>query len=110
MEFLGQWVTVVMDRPLGSKHPEYELIYPINYGYLENTVGGDGEEVDAYVIGVFEPLDTFEGYVVAVISREDDVEIKLVVSREKYKYNEEQIKALTEFQERFYKSSIHMLK
>ncbi len=47
MEFLGQWVTVVMDRPLGSKHPEYELIYPINYGYLENTVGGDGEEVDA---------------------------------------------------------------
>ncbi len=59
---------------------------------------------------MFEPLDTFEGYVVAVISREDDVEIKLVVSREKYKYNEEQIKALTEFKNDFTNHLYIMLK
>lgn len=109
MEFLGQWVNVVMDRPLGSKHPEYDLIYPINYGYLEDTVAGDGEEVDAYVIGAFEPFETYDGYVIAIITREDDVEIKLVVCKEKDKYTKEQVLALTEFQERFYKSTIHML-
>ncbi len=109
MEFLGKWVRVIMDRPLGSKHPEYELIYPINYGYIEGTMAGDGEEVDAYVIGEFQPLESFEGYVIAQISRSDDVEFKLVVSKNKGRYNKDQVEALVEFQERFYKSQIHML-
>lgn len=109
MEFLGKFVRVVMDRPLGSKHPEYDLIYPINYGYIEGTMAGDGEEVDAYVLGVFEPLETYEGYVIACITRSDDVEFKLVVSERRGKYSKEQIEALVEFQERFYKSEIHML-
>lgn len=109
MEFLGKFVRVVMDRPLGSKHPEYDLIYPINYGYIEGTMAGDGEEVDAYVVGVFEPLETYEGYVIAYITRSDDVEFKLVVSERRGKYSKEQIEALVEFQERFYKSEVHML-
>ena len=85
---IGQKVTVMMDRPLGSKHPKHGFIYPLNYGYIPDTVAGDGEEVDAYVIGEFEPLDRFEGYVVAIIHRQDDVEDKLVVCRDRYRYNE----------------------
>lgn len=105
---IGQKVTVMMDRPLGSKHPKHRFIYPLNYGYIPDTVAGDGEEVDAYVIGEFEPLDRFEGYVVAIIHRQDDVEDKLVVCRDRYRYNESQIKALVEFQERFFQSTIEM--
>ena len=70
-----------MDRPLGSLHPEWKFIYPINYGYLENTISGYKEEIDAYVIGEFEPLSEFEGYVIAIIARRDDNEDKLVVSK-----------------------------
>lgn len=72
-----------MKRPLGAFHPEYQFYYPINYGYLPETISGDGEESDVYVIGEFEPLEVFEGYVIVSIYREDDVEEKLVVCRDR---------------------------
>jgi inorganic pyrophosphatase len=103
---LGRTVKVKMDRPLGSKHPDYELIYPVNYGYIEGTVSGDGEEIDAYVLGEFEPLSEFEGVVVGIIERSNDVEDKLVVAKKLNSYSKEQIKALTEFQERYFESEI----
>lgn len=69
-------------------------------------MAGDGEEVDTYVIGEFEPLEVFEGYVIAIIHRLNDNEDKFVVCKEEDKYGIEQIKALTEFQKRFFKSEI----
>lgn len=105
-EYLGKFVEVIVDRQLGTKHPSHGLFYPINYGYIPGTVSGDKEEIDAYIIGEFEPLDNYSGFVVAIIKRENDNEDKLVVCKEKYKYNEEQIKALVEFQERFFITSI----
>jgi len=103
---LGEKVTVIIDRPLGSKHPKYDFIYPLNYGYIQGMIAGDGEEQDAYVIGEFEAINQFEGYVIAVILREDDVEDKLVVCKDLRKYTKEQIEALVEFQERFFQSSV----
>lgn len=107
--YLEEQVTVVMDRPLGSKHPRHGFIYPINYGYIPDTVAGDGEEVDAYIIGEFEPLERFEGYIVAIIRRNDDVEEKMVVCKQRDRYTLEQIKVLVEFQERFFDSKIIMV-
>lgn len=104
--YLNKKVKVIIDRPLGSKHPKHNLIYPINYGYIENTISGDGKEIDAYIIGEFNPVKIYEGYVVAIIERKDDNEDKLVVCKEKGKYSKEQIKALVEFQERFFKSEV----
>jgi len=105
-EYLGQKVKVIIDRPLASIHPRYQLYYPINYGYLPDTLALDQEPIDAYVIGEFEPLNTFEGYVVAIIFRKNDIEYKLVVCKEKQKYTKDQIEALVEFQERFFDSHI----
>ena len=105
---LGEKVTVIIDRPLGSKHPKYNFIYLLNYGYIPGMIAGDGEEQDAYVIGEFEAIKKFEGYVIAVILREDDVEDKLVVCKDLRKYTKEQIEALVEFQERFFQSSVIM--
>ncbi len=105
-EYLGKVVEVKMDRPLGSKHPKHGFIYPVNYGYIPNTVSGDGEELDAYVLGEFEPLDTFTGKVIAIIHRVNDNDDKLVVVREGKNYTDEQIRALTEFQEQYFKSEI----
>lgn len=105
-DYLGKMVTVKMDRPLGSKHPSRGFIYPINYGYIPNTISGDGEELDAYVFGCFDPIEECDGKVIAVIHRTNDDDDKLIVSIDGRDYSDEVIRALTEFQERFYESVI----
>lgn len=105
--YLNQIVTVKMDRPLGAKHPKHGFIYPVNYGYIPNTVSGDGEELDAYVLGEHKPLDTFSGRVIAIIHRTNDNDDKLVVMQDGRNYTDEQIRALTEFQEQYFESEIY---
>ena len=105
-DYIGKIVLMKMDRPYGSKHPKHGFIYPVNYGFIPNTISGDGEELDAYVLGVFEPIDEFKGKVIAVINRTNDDDDKLVVCPENKNYTNEQIDALTEFQERFFEHKI----
>ncbi|WP_066889098.1 inorganic diphosphatase [Clostridium nigeriense] len=107
-EYLGRFVDVIVDRPLGTKHPSHGFFYPINYEYIPETISGDGEEIDVYIVGEFEPLEIYSGFVVAVIKRENDNEDKLVICKDKNKYNKYQIEALVEFQERFFVSYITM--
>ena len=76
-EYLGKIVEVKIDRPLGSKHPKHGFIYQVNYGYIPNTISGDGEELDAYVLGEHEPIEKFEGEVIAIIHRTNDDDDKL---------------------------------
>ena len=103
-DFLNKNVTVIIDRPLGSKHPKHGFYYPVNYGFIPNTISGDGEELDAYVLGEFEPVKTYNGKVIAIIKRTNDNDDKLIVSNKPY--TTKQIEALTEFQERFFKHII----
>lgn len=105
-DYLGKKVHVVVDRPMGSKHPKHGFIYPINYGYIPNTISGDGEELDAYIIGVFEAVKEFDGECIAAIHRMKDDDDKLVVAPEGKIYTKEQIEALVEFQERFFEHEI----
>ncbi|MBT3268474.1 inorganic pyrophosphatase [Candidatus Poribacteria bacterium] len=99
--YIGQIVTLEIDRPLGSVHPQYpDLRYDLNYGYVPDTVAPDGEEVDAYVLGVDTPLPTFTGRCVAVICRRDDDDDKLVVVPDGVSVSDEQIRAATRFSER----------
>lgn len=105
-DFLGKLVTVKMDRPLGSTHPKHGFVYEVNYGYIPNTMSGDGEELDAYVLGEHKPLETFEGKVVAVVHRTNDDDDKLVVMADGRNYTDDQIEALLEFQERFFEHVI----
>lgn len=107
-DYLGKKVEVVMDRQLGTKHPKHGFVYPVNYGYIPGTISGDGEELDAYVLGEFKPFDKYEGIVKAIIHRTNDNDDKLVVCAENKNYSEEQIRALTEFQEQWFESEIIM--
>ena len=101
-DFIGKIVTVKMDRPLGTKHPKHGFVYPINYGFIPNTISGDGEELDAYVIGPNVPLDTFIGRCVAVIHRTNDNDDKLVVVSDGQNLSDDMIERITEFQEKWY--------
>lgn len=108
-EIIGTEVTVTMDRPIGTEHPKHpEVYYPINYGYVEGVMGGDGEEQDVYVLGPTEPLNTFRGRIIAVIERADDVEEKWVASDGKVAYTKEEIEQAVRFQEQYHVSTIYL--
>jgi len=101
-DFIGKLISVKIDRPLGSRHPQHGFFYMLNYGYVPGVIAPDGEEQDVYVLGVFEPLEQFKGRCIAVIHRLDEDDDKLVLVPDGVQYTDEQILALTEFQERFF--------
>lgn len=105
-EYIGKIVKIKIDRPLGSKHPKHGFIYPVNYGYVPNTVSGDGEELDCYLLGVFEPLTEYEGRCIAIIHRTNDNDDKLVIVPDTKEYTDDAINALTEFQEQYFEHII----
>ena len=102
--YIGQTVTAKIDRAFGSQHPKHGFIYPVNYGYVPDTTSGDGEELDCYILGVFEPVEEFTGQCIAAIHRTDDDDDKLVLANKNY--SDDAIEALTEFQERFFEHEI----
>ena len=91
-EYIDKVIKVKIDRKLGSKHPKYNYIYPINYGYVPGTISGDGEEIDCYILGIFEPILEFEGKCIAIIQR--------------INYSNDAIEALVEFQERYFEHKL----
>ena len=106
---IGRTVTVTVDRPLGSYHPEHkDMYYPINYGYVEGVLAPDGEEQDAYILGVDEAIEKFTGKIIAVVHRNDDVEEKWIVAPEDRIFTEEEIREQIHFQEQYFDSKIIM--
>ena len=104
---IGKIVTVTIDRPLGSYHPKHpDIYYSVNYGYIEGIIAPDGEEQDAYILGVDVPLETCTGKVIAVIHRKDDVEDKWVVAPEGSSFSKKEIETLTHFQEQYFDSEV----
>ena len=106
INYLNQNVRVKVDRPLGSKHAKHGFIYPVNYGFVPDTISGDGEELDCYVLGVFEPLNEFTGKCIAIIHRINDNDDKLIIVPENRNFSNKEIDVLIEFQERFFKHEI----
>lgn len=106
--YLGQVVTIAIDRPIGYVHHKktYTLVYPINYGYIPNVMGGDGEELDVYLVGVSEPFSTFRGRIVGIVYRENDVEDKLIMAPVGQQWNAAQIAEAISFQEKYYRTRI----
>ena len=105
-KYIGNIVQVKIDRPLNSKHPKYGFVYPVNYGFVPNTISEDGEELDCYVLGVNKMIESFEGKCIAVIHRTNDNDDKLIVVPEGKNYTDEEIRKLTNFQEQYFESEI----
>lgn len=104
---LHDTVTVIVDRPMGSAHPHYpDLIYPLNYGYVEGVPAPDGEEQDAYILGVGHPLPRFTGELIAILRRAGDCEEKWVVAPAGRIFSPQEILAAVHFQERFFHTTI----
>lgn len=103
-------VTVTVDRPLGSFHPTHKnLFYPINYGYIDGVIAGDGEEQDAYILGIDIPVEKFTGALLAIVHRNDDVEDKWVVAPKGMKITVQEIEEQIKFQEQYFEHYIELL-
>lgn len=104
--YLNQIVKVKIDRALHSKHPKFDMVYEVNYGFIPDTSAPDGEELDAYVLGVDKPLEEFVGQCVAIIHRANNDDDKLIVVPEGFEMTDEEIKKQTSFQEQWFESII----
>lgn len=104
---LGKTVHIIVDRPIGYDHNG--IIYPVNYGFIPGLMAGDGEEQDAYILGVDVPLTEFSGRVIGAVRRKNDCEDKLVVAPEGVILHQAQIAAAVRFQEQFFDHSIEIL-
>ena len=104
--YLNKIITAKIDRQMGSKHPKHGFIYPVNYGYIPNTISGDGEELDCYILGIHDPLETFTGKCIAIIHRTNDNDDKLIIVSEDKNFTDGEIRVLTDFQEKFFESKI----
>lgn len=103
-DLMGKHVHVVVDRPVGYHHGD--IVYPVNYGYIPGVIAGDGEEQDAYILGVSEPVETFDGRVVAAIRRKNDCEDKLVVAPDGMLLHQGEIGSAVHFQEQYFVTTI----
>lgn len=106
--YLGKTVRIGIDRPIGYVHHK-DLVYPINYGYIPEVLGGDGEEMDVYLLGVDVPVEEFDAHIIAIVHREDDIEDKLVGAPAGRIFTKEEIAASVHFQEKYYHSYIEVL-
>jgi inorganic pyrophosphatase len=106
--YLGREAHVEIDRPIGYVHHKktYSLTYPINYGYIPGVLGGDGEELDVYVMGVDEPLASFDGRIIGIVFRENDVEDKLIAAPVDRRYSAKEIAEAIHFQEQYYRTHV----
>ena len=106
---IGSTVRVIVDRPLGTFHPKHkDICYSVNYGYIPDVLAPDGEEQDAYILGIDKPVKEFVGKVVAIIHRFDDVEDKWVVAPEGASFTKDEIMKQVAFQEQYFRTEIRM--
>ncbi len=109
LSLLGKKVTVKIDRPKGTPHPDYkDTIYPINYGYIEGTLSGDGEPIDAYILGVDEPQKLYTGRVIGIVHRTNDTEDKLLVAPPTFTTTPDQAMKEISFIEQYFDNKIYI--
>ncbi len=104
--FLGKEVEVIVDRPIGSRHPKYDFVYPVNYGYIKNVIAPDGENLDAYFLGTDQSLKSGSGKCIAIVHRLNDDDDKLVVVPSGVNMTKEEILEAVSFQEKWFEYEI----
>ena len=109
--YLGKTVYIEIDRPVGFIHKKekYSLIYPMNYGFIPNVLGGDGEELDVYLLGVDKPVCNYNAKIIAIVHRENDVEDKLIAAPVGMEFSETEIENAINFQEQYYKTHLETI-
>lgn len=109
--YLGKTVHIGIDRPIGYVHHKkgYSLTYHINYGYIPGVLGGDGEELDVYLLGVDTPVEEYECEIIGAVYRDDDEEDKLVGAPIGARYTVGEVWEAVRFQEQYHVSRVRVI-
>lgn len=109
--YLGKTVRIGIDRPIGYVHhkKDYSLTYEINYGYIPGVLGGDGEELDVYLLGVDTPVEEYECEIIGAVYRDDDEEDKLVGAPIGARYTADEVWEKVRFQEQYHISHVRVI-
>lgn len=103
-------MNISIDRPIGSVHPKHDdIVYPINYGFISDVIGGDGEELDVYLLGIDTPIKEYTARIIGIVHRLNDVEDKLIAAPENMRFTEEEIANAVRFQEQYFNSEIEVV-
>lgn len=102
-QYIGKTVKVCVDRPKESNHPKFGFKYEVNYGFIPFTKSPDGEELDAYLLMLNEPVHEYVGRCTALIHRLDDDDDKLIVVPKSFDLDDQSIEQSVAFQEKFFK-------
>ena len=101
---------VEMNGAVTGAMQERGIVYPLNYGYIPGVLGGDGEELDVYLLGVNEPVESFTGRIIGIAHRADDVEDKLIMAPLDMNFTREEVERAVHFQEQYYDTYIELIK
>ncbi len=104
-DFLGKTIQIKFDRPLGTKHPKFDDIYPVNYGFVPGTKAGDGMPIDVYYLSSKKPLKGIEATCIGYVHRFNDNEDKLIAT-DGSMLTKEEIEKQLDFQEKWFKHEI----
>ena len=70
----------IVDRPRGSTHPRYpNQIYPLDYGYVEDTMTSDGGGIDVWIGSLNSTDKILTGILCTFDTLKRDAEIKLLI-------------------------------
>ena len=109
IQYIGKKVYAKIDRPLGcipkKEYPNF--VEELNYGFIPNTISGDGEELDCYILGIDKPLVDFEGKCIAVIHRINEDDDKLILVPENFNITINDIKKQVYYSEKYHKSFVY---
>lgn len=98
-DFIGRIVTLTIDQPYGSTHPEHGYMYYANYGHAADVLTADGAPLTAYYLGEHVPLETVTGRCIAIIERSHDGTAALIVAPADMDLSPRAIAAAVAFQE-----------
>ena len=78
LEQLVESCPVIIDRPKGSTHPNYpDVIYPLDYGYLQGTTSSDGAGIDVWHGSKNDTL--IKGVIITIDLYKHDLEVKILL-------------------------------
>jgi inorganic pyrophosphatase len=78
LDTLVEQHSITIDRPCGTAHPRYpDIIYPLDYGYLEGTHSGDDDGIDVWVGSI--PRQQVSGVILTADLLKKEGEIKVLL-------------------------------
>lgn len=105
-EFINQTVRIEINNSSIAKYYKVKNSFPINCGYVQDVLDGDGKQLECYIVGINEERKEFTGKCIAILHQFDNTQDKLIVAPNDIDYTDNQIREILKFKEKNYMNEI----